>query len=306
MNKNTIVAILLFAFAAACIAPASAQTAPPPGVHRVISNFPYGTHERHRMDVYLPANPKGAPVIFMVHGGGWRRGDKTMPNTYLEKAKRWVPMGFIFIAINYRLPTDAVHINPLQQAEDVSKALSVAQARAATWGGDRKKFILMGHSAGAHLVSLVHSKPIDSWGVGLQPWLGTISLDSGALDVVEIMRNPDHPSLYDDAFGTNPLFWRSVSPFHQLRAATKPWLGVCSTLRADDPCGEAQEYADRAMSFVPSRAEVLPRAMKHGAINGELGLNTRYTAAVERFMRSLDPGVAALLPPIAVPIVAAR
>ncbi|MFT4691034.1 MAG: hypothetical protein ACKVHO_07885 [Verrucomicrobiia bacterium] len=34
-------------------------------------------HERHVLDVYSPANAKGLPVVFWIHGGGWVVGDKT-------------------------------------------------------------------------------------------------------------------------------------------------------------------------------------------------------------------------------------
>src|SRR5579872_5306358 len=47
----------------------------PQGV-QLLSNIPYGSDAKQRMDVYLPATPTKAPVIFMVHGGAWRFGDK--------------------------------------------------------------------------------------------------------------------------------------------------------------------------------------------------------------------------------------
>ena len=50
-----------------------------------IADLPYGPDARQRMDIYRPStstpDPSGAraPVVFMVHGGGWRNGDKAMP-----------------------------------------------------------------------------------------------------------------------------------------------------------------------------------------------------------------------------------
>ena len=40
----------------------------------VIRDVAYGTDPRQRMDIYRPADPSNAPVILMVHGGGWRIG----------------------------------------------------------------------------------------------------------------------------------------------------------------------------------------------------------------------------------------
>src|SRR4051812_32255790 len=47
----------------------------PAGVD-VIRNIAYGPDPAQRLDVYRPARAENAPVIFMVHGGGWMRGDK--------------------------------------------------------------------------------------------------------------------------------------------------------------------------------------------------------------------------------------
>lgn len=44
-----------------------------------------------------------APVIFMVHGGARRTGDKAISRVVQEKVARWVPKGFVFISVNYRL-----------------------------------------------------------------------------------------------------------------------------------------------------------------------------------------------------------
>src|SRR5262249_957336 len=104
----------------------------PAGV-RVVRDVPYGKDERQRMDVYLPKNAAGSPVILMVHGGAWRLGDKGTEPVVENKVTRWVSKGFIFISINYRMLPDAA---PMEQAQDVARALAVAQGKAATWGGD--------------------------------------------------------------------------------------------------------------------------------------------------------------------------
>jgi arylformamidase len=171
----------------------------PAGI-RVVRDVAYGSDPQQRFDVYAPAEAKGAPVIFIVHGGGWFRGDKAMRAVVENKVARWVPKGFVVVSTNYRLLPKA---NPIEQARDVARALAVAQDKAASWGGDRSKFILIGHSAGAHLVSLLTAAPSVSSGIVSTPWLGTVSLDSAAFDVVKIME-ARHFALYDPAFGRDP------------------------------------------------------------------------------------------------------
>lgn len=55
--------------------PATGGQPLPRGV-RMLADIAYGPDRSQRMDVYLPPGAAAAPVVFMVHGGGWRRGDK--------------------------------------------------------------------------------------------------------------------------------------------------------------------------------------------------------------------------------------
>lgn len=260
-----------------------------PATVRVLRDIPYGSDARQRFDVYAPRQAQNAPVILMVHGGGWKRGDKAMRAVVENKVARWVPQGFIVISANYRLLPDA---GPLEQAGDIARALAVAQERAANWGGDRGKFILMGHSAGAHLVALLAASPQRAAQAGAAPWLGTVALDSAALDVVQVMEAP-HLSLYDTAFGSDPAYWRAASPFHVLNGPGTPLLAVCSTRRAD-ACSQAERFVAKAAAL-GTRASTLPQDLSHRQINESLGEAGPYTRAVEAFLRSLDASVAKAL-----------
>ncbi len=263
----------------------------PASVQR-IADVPYGSDPLQRMDVYLPTTPRSsvegpAPVIFMVHGGGWRTGDKAMSRVVQEKAARWVPRGFVFISVNYRLHPA---VDVLQEAIDVAVALDSAQKQAAQWGADPAKFILMGHSAGAHLVSFVNAHAPLLQQLGVTPWLGTVSLDSALLNAPVVMSLPHYP-LYDEVLGSDPAFWLTISPYQAVTGIVPPYQFVCSTSRPDRPCLQAQGMAAHVKAL-GGRAEVLPQDLTHGEINATLGLENDYTRAVEAFMGSLDPVVA--------------
>ncbi|HWU75527.1 MAG TPA: alpha/beta hydrolase [Rhodanobacter sp.] len=257
-----------------------------PAGARVMHDVAWGRDPHQRFDVYVPARAHHAPVIFMVHGGGWRRGDKAAAGVIQNKITRWVPRGFIVISTNYRLLPGTP---PLQQAQDVARALAVAQQQAAKWGGDASRFILMGHSAGAHLVALLTAERALASRQGARPWLGTVSLDSASLDVVQIMQGR-HLHLYDEAFGTSAADWLTVSPYQQMHGRIVPFLAVCSSRRRDS-CPQAHAFARKAESL-RSHARVLEEDLRHGEIDSQLGLPSDYTTAVEQFMRSLDPVVA--------------
>jgi hypothetical protein len=140
---------------------------------------------------------------------------------------------------------------------------------------------------------LVNADPARIARFGAAPTLGTVSLDSGAIDVVAKMQER-HLPLYDAAFGQDPARWRLASPTQALTPQAPPLLAVCSSERRDSPCTQAGNYLAQAQRL-GVRAERLPQARSHAEINRDLGLPGAYTEAVERFLRSLDPVLNELL-----------
>lgn len=246
----------------------------------------YGPAPEQRYDLYPAASGERSPVILMVHGGGWYRGDKDMGRVVDNKQAHWVPKGIALASTNYRMQPKAP---PLEQARDVARALADLQAKAAEFRVDRDNIVLMGHSAGAHLIALLAARPELLAEAGARPPKAYVVLDSGALDVPEIM-NARHFRLYDRAFGSNPADWTAASPYHHLRQATAPMMIVCSSRRSD-ACPQGRNFAAKAQSL-GSRVEVLPLDMTHGAINYELGKEADYTAKVESFLASASPAFA--------------
>lgn len=265
----------------------SAVPAPLPAGIRILRDVAYGTDERQRFDVYSPEHAHDAPVIFLVHGGGWRRGTKAHRGTYENKVTRWVPMGFIVISADYRVLPEA---DPLEQAKDVARALAAAQEQAESWGGDRRKFILMGHSAGGHLVSLLATAQGIAADLGVTPWLGTVALDSAAFDVVGTMENR-HPQLFDEAFGSDPDYWKSTSPYHALTEAARPILAVCSG-QIGYFCKQARQFSGKGDDLGVRSAVLKKKDYSHLEVNERLGADRRYTRQVESFLASLDEEVA--------------
>jgi len=270
----------------------AAGQADPSSPQASLSNVAYGPAREQVYDVYLPsggaptAGAPRSPVIFMVHGGAWAVGDKAMTRVVDAKVARWGARGFALVSVNYRMLPD---VPPDGQLRDVAQALAHAQSHAPDWGADPAQFILMGHSAGAHLVALLAGAVPASLGPSGPPVLGTVALDSAAMDVHAIMSQP-HMRLYDRPFGKDPSYWRAMSPVQQLRQGVAPVLAVCST-RREDACAQAQAYVARAAQ-VGVRAQWLGQDLSHGEINAQLGLDNGYTRSVEAFMATLGPGVA--------------
>ena len=251
----------------------------------VLRNLAYGPDPAQRFDLYLPARATAAPVVFYVHGGGWANGDKTNRGL-ANKLAHWLPKGYAVISTNYRMLPVAM---PLEQARDVARAVAQAQRRAGEWKLDPARVVLMGHSAGAHLVALLGADPRLLAEAGASPPLGVVALDSGALDVPALMARPRVPQLYRDAFGADPAYWRSVSPQQQLGRSGLPMLLVCASERRfpTAPCDEARKFARKAGALhVPM--SVQPEPLDHGAINHDLGLDSGYTRKVTAWIDRLQ------------------
>jgi acetyl esterase/lipase len=262
---------------------ASGSFALPSGA-TVETDIAYGSDPAQKLDLYRPAQAQGAPLIFMVHGGGWRHGDKGMLRAVKNKVTYWVGKGYVLVSVNYRVLPQA---RPVEQANDAAKALAFVQSKASSWGADPSKVVLMGHSAGAHLVSLMSADPSIATRQGMsKSWLGTIAIDSAAFDVVKIM-NARHFRLYDEAFDKDPNYWREGSPTHRLtNKLAAPMLAVCSSRRSD-ACVQAQTFADKAASLGGNRVSVMPIDLSHGELNDQLGTPGAYTTGVVAFLRSL-------------------
>lgn len=248
----------------------------------------YGREALETLDVYLPRQ-KGtapAPILLMVHGGGWCLGDKRAAGVVENKARYWGEQGFVFVSVNYPMVSEGK--NALAQAHHIAKAAAYVQQQARQWGADPAKLILIGHSAGAHLVSLVNASTPLRQTHGMRPPLATISLDAGAIDVVKQMPNTYSflKTRYREAFGNSEAAWIAASPYHQLDRQAAPWLGVCSTQRKDDPCAQARAYADKSRTL-GLQAQVLPQDKNHGTINKALGQPGSYTDDVARFITRL-------------------
>lgn len=260
--------------------PAARPPTLPAGVC-AIRDVAYGDDPRQRFDVYLPAQPKNAPILLFVHGGGWANGNKDNPGVVENKAAYWLPKGYIFISTNYRMRPDTA---PLDQARDVARALAAVQKRAPEWNGDASRVLLMGHSAGAHLIALVGASSTLWREAGASRPRGVVSLDSGALDVPLTMRNPPLRRIYDVAFGRNPDDWVAASPYHQLTRDAVPMLFVCSS-RRKDACPQGRAMVEKTKTLGVAM-DVLPEDLSHGEVNRALGVPSTYTAAVDRFIAS--------------------
>src|SRR5476651_1892832 len=101
------------------------------------------------LDVYSPPKAKNLPVVFWIHGGGWQGGDKS--EVYM-KPQVFNGKGFILVSTNYRL---LPNVDMATLTRDVAKSIRWVHDHIAEHGGDPKRLLIMGHSAGAQLAALL-------------------------------------------------------------------------------------------------------------------------------------------------------
>lgn len=174
-------------------------------------NIPYveNATEQQMLDVYSPAKAKGAPVVIYAHRGEWAKGDKS---EVCYKPKFLNENGVVFVSVNYRLSGVAMHP---AQVNDVAAAVRWVHDHIAGYGGDPNKMVLMGHSAGCHIVTFVGLDPRPLATVDLKPGdlAGVISWSGGAFDLpAKVAAGGMYKDYIRKNFGEEEAGWRDASP----------------------------------------------------------------------------------------------
>lgn len=105
-----------------------------------------------KLDLVRPKQPKAdrLPVVVMIHGGGWQRGDKSRAlNGVAILAARG---DYVGVAVGYRLSGEAKWP---AQIHDCKAAIRWLRANAGKFGIDPDRIGVWGSSAGGHLVNLL-------------------------------------------------------------------------------------------------------------------------------------------------------
>lgn len=192
-------------------------------------------------DLFLPAGnaPKTElkPVLILVHGGGWRSGDKTLDHPLAhELALR----GIAVVCLRYRLSTEALYPAAVL---DVKAAIRWVRSMAAEYALDTARLTLGGSSAGGQLAALVGAvngryAPFEnSWNARYASSVHRVIDIDGVVDFLhpdskEGMDRPQKPSAASLWWGVNrnadSLHWAELA--HQASASNHVHRGSADFL----------------------------------------------------------------------------
>jgi acetyl esterase/lipase len=137
----------------------------------------YGKDERQKLDIYVPEGEASTPypVLVFFHGGAWRDGER---EGYGFLGRAFAARGIVTVVADYRKAPK--NLFPAF-VEDTASAIAWVNANIGKHKGDPERLYIMGHSAGAHLVTMVALDPQWLAAKGLQTSVikGVVGLAGG-------------------------------------------------------------------------------------------------------------------------------
>ena len=119
---------------------------------KVIDNVAFGPASWQHLDIYIPPDltkDKKLPVIVFYYGGRWEEGSK---NLYKFVGSALAKEGYIVAIPDYRKYPEVKF--PIF-VEDAAQSLSWVYDHIDEYGGNKNEIHIAGHSAGAHIASLL-------------------------------------------------------------------------------------------------------------------------------------------------------
>ena len=179
-------------------------------------------------NIYYPKKAKGKkPGIMIVHGGGWRSGDKTLMTPMAEKL---ADAGYFVITPEYRMSLESQYPSSV---EDLYDAIKWMHDNKKKYKIDMEKLVVMGCSAGGQLATLVgttYNQPENIYG---KKKLGTVAAIVD-VDGVLAFHHPDsEEGKYSSwwmggTYEEIPEVWTEASALTHVDQYTPPTLFLAS------------------------------------------------------------------------------
>jgi acetyl esterase/lipase len=185
--------------------------------------------EKHRLDLYLPSGKTTFPVLMYVHGGGYQRGDRKEAEVF---GKVFARQGVAVVAISYRLYPPAKHP---AQIQDLARAFAWVKRNIDQYGGDPQRVFVSGHSAGAHLVSLLATDEsyLQAEKLAFKDIQGVLAISGG------YRIQPIRIEVFGDEAGM-----KAASPFSHISGGHPPFLLIYGSEEKQERHDLSNEFRD--------------------------------------------------------------
>jgi pectinesterase len=238
----------------------------------------YGDREV-KLDLYLPKQPAAAkiPCIVVIHGGGWRSGDKTR---FAAQAAYLADQGFAAACIGYRLLPEVTFPAPIV---DCKAAVRWVRANAKKHGLDPDRIGATGGSAGGHLTAMLatshQEKKLEGEG-------GHASFSS-RIQAAVAMATPADLARLGERAGFDSKLAALVSPVTYVDRQTAPMLLLHSDTDRTVPYAQSELLLRKLQeNGVPAELVKIPNA-PHAFWNGEQWFGDVMTRTTQFFRTHL-------------------
>ncbi len=187
-----------------------------------------------RLDAFFSKKKtrKARPAILIIHGGGWRTGNREQ---HIPLAKHLAALGYVCFTPEYRLSTEALYPAAVH---DLKAALRWIRANTKKYKIDTNRIATIGFSAGGQLSTLLGTTGDNPEFEGTFGNLGHSTKVNAIVDIDGILAFI-HPESGegDDSRSTsaatywfgyskteNPALWQAASALNHVNAQTPPTL----------------------------------------------------------------------------------
>ncbi len=184
------------------------------------------------LDAYCnKTNPKN-PAIVIIHGGGWRSGNKSQMETFaIEIASK----GYSCFNIEYRLSLEAPYPAGIF---DVKKAIQSIKKNARKYNVDTTKIAVLGCSSGGQMAALIGTT---NGNPNFEDKNKNVKFSSKVNAIIDIdgtlaFKHPESKESTAAAlwlggtYDENPKTWEAAAPLNHTDAKTPPILFINSSI----------------------------------------------------------------------------
>ena len=198
------------------------------------------------------------------------------------KPQAFMDKGFVFVSTNYRL---LPNVDMATIVRDVAKSIRWVHDHIAEYGGDPKRLLVMGHSAGAQLAALVctDDRYLKAEGLSLAIIKGCVPVDGDTYDVPAIIETaetrrrvhglPQAKFGHREKFGNDPAKHRDFSAVtHVAKDKGIPPFLILHVADHPDTTAQAQRLGDVLKDAGVPVTVFGAQETTHNKINADLGL----------------------------------